>query len=147
MSVTPLPHDGVTQVSVESAPAREPGVVIQPKGLLATEGVVSVPFEGTHPLAVGSHVIVAHPSFPANSIKELVDHAKAKPGEAYASPAQGTAQHLGMEMVLQHFGLEASHIAYKGSAQAVLLFDEVEDVFPPLSMEASQRMADRKSVV
>lgn len=43
-------------VAAAEVARRFPGVVIQPKGLLATEGVVSVPFEGTHPLAVGSHV-------------------------------------------------------------------------------------------
>lgn len=32
-----------------------PGVTIQPKGLLATEGVVSIPFAGRHPLAIRSH--------------------------------------------------------------------------------------------
>jgi hypothetical protein len=32
-----------------------PGVALQPKGLLATEGFVSIPFAGRHPLAVRSH--------------------------------------------------------------------------------------------
>ncbi|HXW74378.1 MAG TPA: GH3 auxin-responsive promoter family protein [Steroidobacteraceae bacterium] len=35
--------------------ARLPGVTIQPKGLMATEAVVSVPFAGRHPLAIRSH--------------------------------------------------------------------------------------------
>ena len=34
--------------------------------------------------------------------------------------------------------LQIAQAFLKGSAQAVLLFDEVEDVFPPLSLEASQ---------
>ena len=37
--------------------------------------------------------------------------------------------------------LQIAQAFLKGSAQAVLLFDEVEDVFPPLSMEVSQLMA------
>jgi SpoVK/Ycf46/Vps4 family AAA+-type ATPase len=37
--------------------------------------------------------------------------------------------------------LQIAQAFLKGSAQAVLLFDEVEDVFPPLSMEAAQHMA------
>ena len=32
-----------------------PGVEIQPKGLIATEGIVSIPYRGRHPLAVTSH--------------------------------------------------------------------------------------------
>ena len=34
-----------------------PTVVFQPKGLLATEGVVSIPFAGRHPLAIRSHFL------------------------------------------------------------------------------------------
>ena len=37
--------------------------------------------------------------------------------------------------------LQIAQAFLKGSAQAALLFDEVEDVFPPLSMEAAQFMA------
>ena len=43
--------------------------------------------------------------------------------------------------------LQIAQAFLKGSAQAVLLFDEVEDVFPPLSMEASQRMARAEQVL
>lgn len=34
-----------------------PGVELQPKGLLATEAIVSFPFAGTHPLAITSHFL------------------------------------------------------------------------------------------
>jgi hypothetical protein len=34
-----------------------PGITLQPKGLLATEGVISIPFRGHHPLAVRSHFL------------------------------------------------------------------------------------------
>lgn len=34
-----------------------PSIEVQPKGLLATEGVVSIPFEGQHPLAIRSHFL------------------------------------------------------------------------------------------
>lgn len=34
---------------------RFPGVALQPKGLLATEAFVTLPFAGRHPLAIGSH--------------------------------------------------------------------------------------------
>jgi hypothetical protein len=32
-----------------------PHATVQPKGLIATEAVVSIPFDGRHPLAIGSH--------------------------------------------------------------------------------------------
>mgnify|MGYP002078828286 CR=1 FL=1 len=64
-------------------------------------------------------VFVVHPSLPVHTPAELVSYLKAHPRELnYASGGVGNAQHLGMEMFLQAAGLEASHIAYKGSSQA-----------------------------
>ncbi len=37
--------------------ARLPGVTVQPKGLMATEGVLSIPFAGRRPVAVTSHFL------------------------------------------------------------------------------------------
>ena len=42
--------------------------------------------------------------------------------------------------------LQIAQAFLKGSAQAALLFDEVEDVFPPLSLEAAQLMARAEQV-
>ena len=70
-------------------------------------------------LAAGAHIVVAHPSFAPNTIKELIDYAKARPGEPYASSGQGTAQHLGMEMIKLKAGINLSHVPYKGGGQAI----------------------------
>jgi SpoVK/Ycf46/Vps4 family AAA+-type ATPase len=43
--------------------------------------------------------------------------------------------------------LQIAQVFLKGSAQAALLFDEVEDVFPPISSEAAQMMARAEQVV
>jgi SpoVK/Ycf46/Vps4 family AAA+-type ATPase len=43
--------------------------------------------------------------------------------------------------------LQIAQVFLKGSAQAALLFDEVEDVFPPISSEAAQLMARAEHVV
>ena len=43
--------------------------------------------------------------------------------------------------------LQIAQVFLKGSAQAALLFDEVEDVFPPISTEAAQMMARAEQVV
>ena len=87
-----------------------------------TANLGSDPIKGfTHitMLAVGQHIVVAHPTFPANNMKELIDYAKAKPGEPYASSGQGTAQHLGMELIKLKTGINLTHVPYKGGGQAI----------------------------
>ena len=65
-------------------------------------------------------VIVAHPSFPANSLSELIALAKAEPGKhSYASAGPGTSQHLSMELFKLKTGLDIVHVPYKGSGPAM----------------------------
>ncbi len=65
-------------------------------------------------------VLVAHPSFPAKSVRELVDLMKAKPdGYSYASAGTGTPQHLSAELLKLLTGVKATHIPYKGSGPAI----------------------------
>ena len=70
-------------------------------------------------VAVGSHIIVAHPSFTPNTVKEFIDYVKLHPGEPYASSGNGTAQHLGMELFKMMAGVNLEHIPYKGGGQAI----------------------------
>lgn len=72
-------------------------------------------------LVTGAHIFVAPLSLPASSIRELAALAKARPGAlSYASPGNGTAQHLGGEMFkLMAGGLQITHIPYKGGGQAI----------------------------
>lgn len=64
-------------------------------------------------------MLVAHPSVPASTPAELVAYLKANAGKLnYASGGTGNGQHLGMAMILQHFGVDANHVPYKGSAPA-----------------------------
>ena len=71
-------------------------------------------------LAAGAHILVAHPSFAPNNLKELIDYAKSKPGEPYASSGMGTAQHLGMENIKVKAGVNLTHVSYKGGGQAII---------------------------
>ena len=70
-------------------------------------------------LAIGPHIIVAHPSFAPNSIKELIDFVKLNPGVPYASSGNGTAQNLGMEALKLTAGIDLQHVPYKGGGQAI----------------------------
>jgi len=47
--------DAAASLALPRLRAMYPNVAIQPKGLLATEGVVSIPYAGKHPLAITSH--------------------------------------------------------------------------------------------
>lgn len=64
----------------------------------------------------GPLVIVAHPSFPASTVAELIELARKEPGKhSYASAGPGTAQHLSMELFKLQAKLDIVHIPYKGS--------------------------------
>ena len=57
LSVVSCWADGNSVGAAASLEKRIPGIMIQPKGLLATEGVVSIPYRGKHPLAIRSHFL------------------------------------------------------------------------------------------
>ncbi len=57
-------------------------------------------------------VVVAHPSFPANSLREMIALIQREPGRySYASPGVGSSQHLSMEWLKVRTGLDIHHIA------------------------------------
>ena len=65
-------------------------------------------------------VIVAHPSFPASTLGELIEPARKEPGTySYASAGPGTAQHLSMELFKLRAKLDIVHVPYKGSGPAM----------------------------
>lgn len=71
-------------------------------------------------LARGTLLLVAHPSFPANTVAELIAEAKRSPGKLfYASPGNGTVNHLAMAMLEQAAGVQFTHVPYKGQPAAM----------------------------
>jgi tripartite-type tricarboxylate transporter receptor subunit TctC len=76
-------------------------------------------FEPVAPLARAGYVLVAHPSFPANNVSELVALAKAAPGKyAIASAGNGTLNHLIGEMLQKAADIKLVHVPYRGAAAA-----------------------------
>ena len=70
---------------------------------------------GTSPL-----YLVAHPSVPVNSLKELVALAKKEPGKLnYGSSGIGSIHHLATEALKAGFGIDLVHVPYKGTGQSV----------------------------
>jgi tripartite-type tricarboxylate transporter receptor subunit TctC len=71
-------------------------------------------------IATSPNVLVAHPSLKASNMKELIALAKTQPGKlSYASAGVASVGHLTGEYINQLAGIRMTHIAYKGSGQAV----------------------------
>jgi len=64
--------------------------------------------------------IVLHPSLPANSVKELIALARARPGQlSFGSAGNGSPNHLSLELFQTMAGVRMVHVPYKGSGQLV----------------------------
>jgi tripartite-type tricarboxylate transporter receptor subunit TctC len=82
-----------------------------------------MPYDTLRDLVMISHtvnlknVLVAHPSVPVNSVKELIALAKSKPGTlTFASAGNGQSNHLSGEIFKSMAGIDMVHVPYKGSA-------------------------------
>ncbi len=64
--------------------------------------------------------LIAAPSFPARSVKEMLDLIKISPGKYnYASVGSGSPHHLFMEVLKKDFGLDIRHVPYRGTVAAI----------------------------
>ncbi len=60
-------------------------------------------------------MMASHPTLPAKSVKELIAHAKASPGQVnYGSGGSGSSSHLAMELFKSMAGVSLVHVPYKG---------------------------------
>ncbi|WP_163266581.1 Bug family tripartite tricarboxylate transporter substrate binding protein [Chelativorans alearense] len=66
-----------------------------------------------------ANVLVVHPSLPVNSVQELIDYAKARPGELnYAATSVGGSMHLAAEMFTSMADIDVVRINYSGGSAA-----------------------------
>jgi tripartite-type tricarboxylate transporter receptor subunit TctC len=71
-------------------------------------------------LASAHHILVVNPSVSANSLSEFVALLKRQPDKMrFSSGGFGTPAHLAGEMFKVQTGVRASHVPYKGLAQAI----------------------------
>jgi tripartite-type tricarboxylate transporter receptor subunit TctC len=88
--------------------------------------------------------LVVGSSFPAKTMHEWIDEVKRNPGKyRYASAGIGTPHHIFMELLKKQFGLEITHVPYKGSVEAMpdLLAGRVEMAF----LDGSQAVSHIKN--
>jgi tripartite-type tricarboxylate transporter receptor subunit TctC len=65
-------------------------------------------------------ILAVHPSLPVKSVKELIEYAKARPGELnYGSGGNGSPGHLITEMFKTMADVNLVHVPYKSVANAV----------------------------
>src|SRR6185503_4371343 len=65
-------------------------------------------------------LLVSHPAAPFSDFAGLLAYARANPGKlGYASAGNGTLPHVTMELLLRGFGLQVTHIPYRGAAPAM----------------------------
>jgi tripartite-type tricarboxylate transporter receptor subunit TctC len=80
-------------------------------------------FRDFTPITAGAKsatILTAHVSQPYNSIRGLVEYAKANPGKLnYASFGPGSTSHLNGELFKRLAGIDIVHVPYKGSGDAM----------------------------
>jgi len=89
-------------------------------------------FQPVSTLASYIFYLVAHPSTPARSVKDLIALAKARPGQInYGSTGSGSGMHLAAELFATSAGVRITHIPYKGEAPTItdLLGGQIAIVF------------------
>ncbi len=66
------------------------------------------------------NVLVAHPSFPAKTVQDIIAYGKANPGKInWASSGNGAGGHLALVLFAQQAGIKVLHVPFKGAGPAV----------------------------
>ncbi len=106
--------DGYTLLATGSSIAINPSLFIK---------VAYDPINDFAPISLlcsSPHVLVVHPSIKATTVNELVALAKANPGKySYASAGPGTPAHLAGELFKQAFGVDITHVPFKGGGPGI----------------------------
>ena len=92
-------------------------------------------------------ILTVHPAYPAKSLPELIQLAKAKPGAptSYGSTGFGAAPHIAAELLKKVTGINMTHVPFKGGSEAVsaLLGGHVQMSFGAVSTSLGHVKAGR----
>jgi tripartite-type tricarboxylate transporter receptor subunit TctC len=106
--------DGYTLVLISLAHVVNPHIHKVPYDTLHAFSLVAM-------LGNGPSVLTVHPSVPANSVKELIALAKAKPGEyAFAHAGVGSFTHTASVLFAMMTGIDVVQIPFKGGGPAMI---------------------------
>jgi len=108
------PADGYTIVAVST------GFMVNPSLYARVPYDPIKDFEPVTLVAASPTVIFAHPSFPAKTLKEMIDVVKTNPGKhSYAQPSLGSTPHLSAELLKLTYGLDLVMVPFNSAAAAV----------------------------
>src|SRR3954447_25511573 len=134
-AVKSSPPDGYTLLSVAVTFARVPAVV------KAAGYDPRTDFTGVSLVCRIPQVLVVNPAYPARTLQDLVEQAKAKPGEiTYGSAGNGSTGHVAAELFMRATGTRLTQVSYKGNAQALIdvLGGQIAMMFDQVSTSAAQ---------
>ncbi|MBO9354739.1 tripartite tricarboxylate transporter substrate binding protein [Bordetella petrii] len=76
-------------------------------------------FEAVAMIGTAPYVLVARPDLGIKTVKDLAQLAKQRGKPMfYGTPGTGTANHLAVQMLADHFGIRFQQVSYKGAAPA-----------------------------
>ena len=129
--------DGTTlMVASQTTYAVAPILYSKQTSFDAPRDVAGVAMLGSSPL-----VLVVNPKFAAQSLAELIEMAKARPGAInFGSGGVGTTPHMAAELFLFNAGIRMTHVSYRGEAPAIadVLAGQVPLLFANVSVVTSQ---------
>ena len=138
--VAKAPPDGYTLLLGTSSLAINPGLYR------------SMPFDPIRDLAPivllirAPNVLAVSAALPINSVKDLVDFARANPLKLnYGSSGNGATNHMAMELFKTMTGVQITHIPFKGGGEALaaLLGGQIQVMFNPASTLAPHDKSGR----
>ena len=114
-----------TDYVAKSAPDGYTLLSVGPGSLIINPLIGKVPYDTARDfapvvlMARAPNALVAHPSLPASSVKELIALARAQPGAInYGSGGNGSTPHLSAALFAAMAGVTLTHVPYKGTAPA-----------------------------
>jgi tripartite-type tricarboxylate transporter receptor subunit TctC len=122
--------DGYTLLQVTAAEAAQPALRAKlPYSLEKDFAPISLE-------AIGTFVLVVHPSVPARDVGQLVALARAQPGKLnYGSSGPGSSPHLAATLLQQMAKVKIVEVPYKGATESVTatVAGEVDFSFPSIT--------------
>ena len=145
------------QIVVRAAPDGYTLLHCAPTTLVATPLILKTPpYDPIKDFTYVTHMtdatlsLVVTNSLPVNNVKELIEYAKANPGKlAYGSNGVGASAHLEMELMKLKYGIDITHVPYKGGADGLnaAAAGQIPVAFAPLISSAQMAKAGKVRII